>query len=319
MAQDRERTGTSARRGGQLSPAARRAAIARRKRRIRRNRILFALILLAFVAAVVLGVRALFALAAGGEEGSSSSAGSDSSAAQPTPTPAASTTSVDFSDGRMILVNNNLALPEGYTVETQTADADTGKELQTEAAQSFAAMQAAAKLEGVSLILQSGYRSVEYQQGLFDQQVEKMIKTGLSEEQAKEQAKTVVAVPGYSEHNTGYAADILTDSYRVMDSAFADTDAYAWLVKHAAEYGFIERYPEDKSAITGIIFEPWHWRYVGAENAAAIQASGLCLEEFWATYGSAASADPAPESGSDAASGSDASGSDASGSDASAA
>ena len=238
MAQDRERTGTPARRGSQLSPAARRAAIARRKKRIRRNRILFALALLALVAVVVLGVRALFALAGGGAE-SGSSSGSSESAAEPTPTPQAGSVSVDFSDGRMILVNNNLALPEGYTVETQTADADTGKELQTEAAQAFAAMQAAAKLDGVSLILQSGYRSVEYQQGLFDQQVEKMIKTGLSQEQAEEQAKTVVAVPGYSEHNTGYAADILTESYRVMDSGFADTDAYDWLVEHAAEHGFI--------------------------------------------------------------------------------
>lgn len=302
MAQDREHTGTPARRGSQLSPAARRAAIARRKKRIRRNRILFALILLAFVAAVVLGVRALFALAGGGaDSGSSAGSGSSESAAEPTPAPQAGSVSVDFSDGRMILVNNNLALPEGYTLETQTADAATGKELQSEAAQAFAAMQAAAKLDGVSLILQSGYRSVEYQQGLFDQQVEKMIKTGLSQEQAEEQAKTVVAVPGYSEHNTGYAADILTESYRIMDSGFADTDAYAWLVEHAAEHGFIERYPKDKSAITGIIFEPWHWRYVGPENAAAIQASGLCLEEFWATYGSG-------QAGTDPASGSDASG-----------
>lgn len=281
-----------------LSPAARRAAAARRRKRIRRNRILFGLAVLAVVLVVVLGIRALFSLTADKPDGSS---GPDSSfsGSEPAATPEpATTTSVDFTDARMILVNNNMALPDGYTVETQVADEATGKELQTEAAQSFAAMQAAAELEGVSLILQSGYRSVEYQQGLFDQQVEKMIKTGLNEEEAKEQAKTVVAVPGYSEHNTGYAADILTESYRIMDSGFADTDAYAWLVKHAAEYGFIARYPEDKSAITGIIFEPWHWRYVGAENAAAIQASGLCLEEFWATYGASAQATPAPESGS---------------------
>ena len=286
----------------QLSPAARRAAAARRRKRIRRNRIVFGLLVLALVLVVVLGVRALLAVGKGKPADTSVPDSSSASAPAATPAPAV-TTSVDFTDARMILVNNNMGLPDGYTVETQVGDAATGKELQTEAAQSFAAMQAAAQLEGVSLILQSGYRSVEYQQGLFDQQVEKMIKTGLDEEQAREQAKTVVAVPGYSEHNTGYAADILTESYRIMDSGFADTDAYAWLVKHAAEYGFIERYPEDKSAITGIIFEPWHWRYVGAENAAAIQASGLCLEEFWATYGSAAQATPVPESGSASADG----------------
>ena len=281
----------------QLSPAARRAAAARRRNRIRRNRILFALAVLAVLLVVVLGVRALFSLGGGKTDGSSVPESSSGSVAAPTPTPAAST-SMDFTDGRMILVNNNMGLPEGYTVETQTADENTGKQLQTEAAQSFAAMQAAAKLDGVSLILQSGYRSVEYQQGLFDQQVEKMIKTGLDEAVAKELAKAVVALPGYSSHNTGYAADILTDSYRVMDSGFADTQAYTWLTEHAAEYGFIERYPEDKSAITGIIFEPWHWRYVGAENAAEIKKSGLCLEEFWATYGSGTGTGSAPESGS---------------------
>lgn len=288
----------------QLSPAARRAAAARRRKRIRRNRILFGLAVLAVVLVVVLGVRALFSLAKGKPDGSSVPESSSGSAAAPTPTPAAST-SVDFTDARMILVNNNMGLPEGYTVETQTADESTGKQLQTEAAQSFAAMQAAAKLDGVSLILQSGYRSVEYQQGLFDQQVEKMIKTGKSEEEALASVQKVVAKPGHSEHSTGYAADILTDSYRVMDSGFAETDAYTWLTEHAAEYGFIERYPLDGEPITGIFFEPWHWRYVGAENAAEIKKSGRCLEAFWALYGSGAGS--ASESGS----GSSDSGSDA--------
>lgn len=292
----------------QLSPAARRAAAARRRKRIRRNRILFGLAVLAVVLVVVLGVRALFSLAKGKPDGSSVPESSSGSAAAPTPTPAAST-SVDFTDARMILVNNNMGLPEGYTVETQTADESTGKQLQTEAAQSFAAMQAAAKLDGVSLILQSGYRSVEYQQGLFDQQVEKIIKTGENEEEAIIKAQEVVAKPGHSEHSTGYAADILTDSYRVMDSGFAETDAYTWLTEHAAEYGFIERYPRDKKPITGITFEPWHWRYVGAENAAEIKKTGRCLEEFWALYGSDAGAASSSESGSgssDFGSGSDA-------------
>ena len=291
----------------QLSPAARRAAAARRRKRIRRNRILFGLAVLAVVLVVVLGVRALFSLAKGKPDGSSVPESSSGSAAAPTPTPAAST-SVDFTDARMILVNNNMGLPEGYTVETQTADESTGKQLQTEAAQSFAAMQAAAKLDGVSLILQSGYRSVEYQQGLFDQQVEKIIKTGENEEEAIIKAQEVVAKPGHSEHSTGYAADILTDSYRVMDSGFAETDAYTWLTEHAAEYGFIERYPRDKKPITGITFEPWHWRYVGAENAAEIKKTGRCLEEFWALYGSDAGAASSSESGSgssDSGSGSD--------------
>lgn len=256
--------------------ARRAAARKRRKRRILRNRIIFGVVVLAALALLILGIVKLVGVLRGLGGGEDAPAPSATPAATPEPTPAPP---VDFADARMVLVNNNTALPEGYAPETQVADANTQKQLETEAAQAFTAMQAAAKADGVSLILQSGYRSVEYQQGLFDQQVEKMKKKGLTD-----QAKTVVAVPGYSEHNTGYAADILTDSYRVMDSGFADTDAFAWLSENAAQYGFILRYPQDKSAITGIIYEPWHWRYLGPENARTVKESGLCLEEFWAKY-----------------------------------
>ena len=85
-----------------------------------------------------------------------------------------------------------------------------------------------------------------------------------------------------NEHGTGYAADILSTDYTAQDTGFADTRAYQWLTAYAAEYGFILRYPEDRQAITGVVFEPWHWRYVGVENALAIRASGLSLEEFLA-------------------------------------
>lgn len=86
-----------------------------------------------------------------------------------------------------------------------------------------------------------------------------------------------------NEHGTGYAADITPSTdYTAQDTGFADTRAYQWLTAYAAEYGFILRYPEDRQAITGVVFEPWHWRYVGVENALAIRASGLSLEEFLA-------------------------------------
>ena len=76
--------------------------------------------------------------------------------------------------------------------------------------------------------------------------------------------------------------DSLSTDYTAQDTGFADTRAYQWLTAYAAEYGFILRYPEDRQAITGVVFEPWHWRYVGVENALAIRASGLSLEEFLA-------------------------------------
>ena len=91
-----------------------------------------------------------------------------------------------------------------------------------------------------------------------------------------------MAAPGHSEHNTGLAADIVTPDHQMLDTAFEQTPAFAWLSQHAAEYGFILRYPRDKTAITGIIYEPWHYRYVGVDNAAAILQSGGCLEEYLA-------------------------------------
>ena len=186
------------------------------------------------------------------------------------------------SDWRMVLVNPNVKLPDDYTVETETADASTGKELQTEAAEAYRQMAKAAEADGVSLMLCSGYRSVEYQQGLFDKKVEQCLSEGLSQEDAEIKAATIVAAPGHSEHNTGLAADIVTPDHQMLDTAFEQTPAFAWLSQHAAEYGFILRYPRDKTAITGIIYEPWHYRYVGVDNAAAILQSGGCLEEYLA-------------------------------------
>ena len=103
-----------------------------------------------------------------------------------------------------------------------------------------------------------------------------------SEEEASARAAAILPEADANEHGTGYAADILSTDYTAQDTGFADTRAYQWLTAYAAEYGFILRYPEDRQAITGVVFEPWHWRYVGVENALAIRASGLSLEEFLA-------------------------------------
>lgn len=183
-------------------------------------------------------------------------------------------------DWRLILVNEENPLAESYSVDTSAADTVTGKELQREAAEQYRAMQAAAKEEGIELMLCSGYRSVEYQTGLFERKKQYYLNKGLSEAEAEEQAATVVAIPGCSEHNCGLAADIVTPEHQNLDTAFEDTAAFGWLSNHAAEYGFILRYPEGKQAYTGIIYEPWHYRYVGVENAYKIVNSGLCLEEY---------------------------------------
>lgn len=299
----------------EMSEAERRrraAARARRKKEIRRNRIIFAILCLALLALIVFGMVKLVGLftkdkdsssgstssstsisvsgdstsepASGSESGSTSSpeSGSVSTSEPASATGTAATTGGGDADWLLTLVNNNVKLPDGWedTLETKVADSSTGKELATVAADAFINMKNAAAAEGVDLMLCSGYRSVEYQQSLFDAEKQKWLDKGNSEEEAYNQAKTVVAVPGYSEHNSGLAADIVTPKHQNLDEAFGKTDAAKWLFEHAPEYGFILRYPENKQAITGIIYEPWHYRYVGVENAKAITASGLCLEEY---------------------------------------
>lgn len=265
----------------------------RRKRQILRNRIIFAFVCLAVLALLIFGIvkavgfiKQKMASSSGGASQSAAqslpqSAASDAGASAPASSaPAGPLPAANPDDWRMILVNNNVALPDGYEVETKTAESANGKQLQAEAAEAYIRMQDAAAAQGVELLLCSGYRSVEYQTGLFNEELEKWKAQGYSDEDAYNKAKTVVAVPGYSEHNSGLAADIVTPEHQTLDEEFAGTDAFGWLSEHAQEYGFILRYPQDKQAITGIIYEPWHYRYVGPENAAAIKESGLCLEEY---------------------------------------
>ncbi len=191
-----------------------------------------------------------------------------------------STYEFNAQDPFLVLINANSLLASDYYVETVVADDTTGKKLQTEAAAAYRAMAVAANGAGVSLILQSGYRDMAYQSELFEARKQTFIDQGDTEEEAYEKAKTIVALPGASEHQAGLAADIITEDYQTLDGGFAQTEAFAWLSAYAADYGFILRYPEDRQAITGIIYEPWHWRYVGVENAKAIKQSGVSLEEF---------------------------------------
>ena len=95
----------------------------------------------------------------------------------------------------------------------------------------------------------------------------------------RSKAAAIVNPLGYSEHNCGLAADLNSPEHTGLDTGFEKTAAFRWLKAHAVEYGFILRYPKDAEAVTEITYEPWHWRYVGPENAALIHQSGLCLED----------------------------------------
>lgn len=124
------------------------------------------------------------------------------------------------------------------------------------------------------------YRSRASQDKLFKRKIQRLKNSGYTGSDIEAKAATAVARPGTSEHQTGLAADILGSGYSTLTSGFDKTEAFRWLKEHCAEYGFILRYPKEKQSITGVIYEPWHYRYVGKEHAAAIMKQGICLEEY---------------------------------------
>jgi len=133
----------------------------------------------------------------------------------------------------------------------------------------------AAREEGLYPIVASGYRTRSEQEALYQEKIAAYQAEGDSEAEAKEEAELWVAVPGTSEHELGLAVDINADGIRSAGQA-----VYDWLAENAHKYGFINRYPWDKTDITGIANEPWHYRYVGTEAAAEIYRRGICLEEY---------------------------------------
>ena len=187
-----------------------------------------------------------------------------------------------LNDPLMILVNHTNQMPESYTFDTKECGSSTAvnKALQTVACDAFLALQKAAATDGVTVWMQSGYRSVAYQTKLYERKTQYYRDKGYDEATAREKAAAIVNPPGYSEHNCGLAADLNSPEHTGLDEGFENTAAFRWLCAHAGEYGFILRYPKGAEDKTEITYEPWHWRYVGVENAARINASGLCFEDY---------------------------------------
>lgn len=187
-----------------------------------------------------------------------------------------------LADPLMILVNHTNKMPENYTFETAECGSKTAvnKTLQTVACNAFLELQKAAAAENVTVWMQSGYRSVSYQTNLYEKKTNSYKQQGYDDAKAKEMAAAIVNPPGYSEHNCGLAADLNSPEHTGLDEGFENTAAFRWLCQHAGEYGFILRYPKGAEEKTEITYEPWHWRYVGVENAAKINASGLCFEDY---------------------------------------
>ena len=180
----------------------------------------------------------------------------------------------------LVVVNGTRAMPEGYTPQLATV-AGTDVKMDYRVAPYYTAMYNAAKEDGIILTPYSGYRSYDRQKTNYNNLTEKyMSQYNLSREDAAAKAATVILPPGTSEHNLGLAMDVCN----TYDS-FANQKEYAWLMEHAHEYGFILRYTAEKQPITGIVPEPWHWRFVGVEYAEEIKNSGLCLEEWLTSKG----------------------------------
>ena len=182
---------------------------------------------------------------------------------------------VDASNLYLTLVNSGLRINESYTPNLVYV-CKSSEKLEKTAAEHYEAMYEAAQKEGLTLTPCSGYRSYELQERNYNNLANDYERKGYSHRDALIEAATVIMPPGSSEHNLGFCMDIVC-----VEEWFEDTDEFKWLMQHADDYGFILRYPSDKENITKVIYEPWHWRYVGVEEAKKIKASGLCLEEYF--------------------------------------
>lgn len=175
-------------------------------------------------------------------------------------------------DPSLVVVNKDNSIPKSYS--TQLINYEE-KQINKIIKNDLSDMIKNASKDGINLYVSSGYRSFERQTTLFNNQVAKCKKQYDKSINPETMAATVVAKPGTSEHHTGLAID-----FNGVRDDFYKTPEYSWLIKNGPDYGFILRYDKNKQNITNVIYEPWHFRYVGKEHAKKISQSGLCLEEY---------------------------------------
>lgn len=188
----------------------------------------------------------------------------------------------DNSDWRLVLINKQHPIPDDYDFKLGTFT--SGMRCDERVIEDLLSMMQAAKKDGLNLVVRSPYRTSDHQEDNFNNRIKSYMRQGLSYMEAYKATSRVITVPGCSEHEVGLALDITSDTYIPLKQGFADTEEGKWLDEHSYEYGFILRYPSGKEYITGIEYEPWHFRYVGREAAATMKGEELCLEEFWDKY-----------------------------------
>ena len=173
----------------------------------------------------------------------------------------------------LILVNDDYSVPNNYEVEL--TELSNGEKVDTRIYPQLQQMFDDARAAGLELFVREGYRTTQDQKQIMEERIQQYRNEGYSRSEAKELAEKYVAVPGTSEHELGIAVDINADTSKCSSDA-----VYTWLANNAYRYGFIKRYPSEKTEITGVNNEPWHYRYVGVEAAKEIQERGICLEEY---------------------------------------
>ncbi len=185
-------------------------------------------------------------------------------------------------DWRLILVNKQHPIPDDYQFSLGTISGEM--KCDDRIINPLFDMLRAARADGIILIVGSPYRNIDRQTMLFSNKVNRYMEGGMSYMEAYNLASQAVTIPGSSEHQIGLAVDIITVGYSTLDEGFGETEAGKWLQKNSSKFGFILRYPKGKEKLTGIEYEPWHFRYVGVDAAAVITENHLCLEEFWKMY-----------------------------------
>jgi len=199
---------------------------------------------------------------------------------EPTPEPTPALPEFDLTSWELILVNADNRLESNWTPPTVITVSDSQCPIDSRIEEPLMAMAQACKDEGLSIYLSSGYRSYSEQAANFTRVCNN---NGVSD--GKDAQGYYITMPaGGSEHQTGLAVDITDRYYEIKDSSIENTDTFKWLKEHCTEYGFILRFPSDKKEITGVMYEPFHFRYVGVEAAKYITENNLCLEEFVALY-----------------------------------
>lgn len=179
----------------------------------------------------------------------------------------------------LVLVNEEHPLDTSY-VPAEMYEVESERSVDARIREPLDRMLSDAEAAGLSMYVASAYRSYDQQRTVFNATMQDWISQGYMPLDAYDQTKQSVAVPGTSEHATGLAVDIIASEYEALDDRQGETAEQQWLMEHCWEYGFILRYPPEKADVTGIIFEPWHYRYVGENAAKEIHEQNITLEEY---------------------------------------